>query len=131
MAIRDYRSAPLWRRERQYRREARRTARSLGFRLPTLAQVALVELDAIYVPDWALKKAIRGLTVTNSSVWLRRIAANLLARIDREAGGTPKVTPTAYRRCPMCDRALLGVEAEQRFELDKKWTGNQTPCGPD
>jgi hypothetical protein len=124
--------APLWRRSRDRNNELERVRRTFGWSAPRLTQIALVELDRIYVPAWALEKAIRGLTVTPSSVWLRRIAANKLAALDIEAGGTPKLTVSAYRRCQMCDRALLGPEAEARLILDMRFEGEgkRTPCGP-
>jgi hypothetical protein len=90
-----------------------------------------VDLDAIYVPAWAQAKAIRGLTLTAETIWLGRIAASALARLDREAGGTPVMTKTLYRRCPLCDRPLLGEEAQARFDLDRTMTGRQVPCGPE
>jgi hypothetical protein len=96
-----------------------------------LAHIALVELDAIDVPGWARRKAIRGLSVERDKIWLRRIAANLLARLDIEAGGQPKVTPTEFRRCGICDRPLLGEEAQIRFDLDRRFEGHRIPCGPD
>lgn len=125
-------STPVWQRSRVWHREEDRDfARKIGFKLPILKQIALVELDAIMVPDWARKKAIKGLTITNSSVWLRRIAANFLCRLDREAGGTPRLTVTDYRRCNNCKRVLLGPDAQARFELDRKYEGQRITCGPD
>lgn len=131
MATHTYDPEPAWRRERRWRKEDRAIAKAVGWRLPILVRVALVELDVIRVPDWARKKAIKGLTVTESSVWLRRIAANKLAQLDRECGGRPKVTPEDFRRCHLCDRPLLGSDAATRFDLDRKFEGHRIPCGPD
>ena len=91
----------------------------------------MVELSALTVPEWARKKAIRGLTITDTKVWLGRIAANFLARLDREAGGVSRITLSEYRRCGICDRPLLGVEAVERFEQDRRFAGEFTKCGPD
>lgn len=88
-----------------------------------------MDLDAIYVPAWARDKAIAGLTLTADSIWIGRIAASILVRQDREAGGRPVVTKTLYRPCPLCGRPLLGEEAQARFELDRTMTGRQLPCG--
>lgn len=82
------------------------------------------------MPQWALDKAVKGLTATREKVWLGRIAANLLARIDRENGGATRITREFYRRCHLCGRALLGAEAETRLALDRKFEGHRTPCGP-
>jgi hypothetical protein len=124
-------TGPLWRRERRLKREDRQRFAVQGATYPTLKQVGLVELDAIYVPDWARAKAVKGLPLTASSVWLRRIAANKLANLDREAGGEPKLTLAWFRRCMLCGRACLGAEAENRLALDRKVNGSQIPCGPD
>lgn len=122
---------PLWRRERQQRREDRERTRCWRRTTPRLRMIALVEVTAIPMPTWAKAKAVPGLSVSPSSVWLGRIAANLLARIDREAGGEPRITPTVYRRCAICKRPLLGEQAEARFDLDRKFEGKRLPCGPD
>ncbi len=122
---------PFWQRERAQRREVRNLFRQWHLKLPRLQTVFLVELDQIYVPAWARAKAVKGLTVTASTVWLKRIAATALAALDREAGGDPMLTRTSYRRCGICGRALLGAEAEARWELDKQSEGHRLPCGPD
>jgi len=122
---------PAWKRDRRMRAMLRERLKRDGLTMPKLATIVRVDLDRIWVPAWAQAKAIRDLTVTQSSVWLGRIAANVLARIDREAGGKPVLTPTLYRRCPQCDRALLGDEAQARWEMDLSYTGRQLPCGPE
>ena len=125
------RNAPLWRRERNQRHADRRDRAARGLSTPKVHQIALVELDLITVPDWARQKAIKGLSITETSIWLRRIAANKLASLDIEAGGCPRLTPTAYRRCKQCGRPLLGVDAEGRLDLDRKFEGDRIPCGPE
>ena len=98
---------------------------------PRLRQVALVELDKIPVPQWARDKAIPGLTLTGDRVWLGRIAARALARLDESVGGRPQLTFEVYRPCRVCGRPLLGAAAERRLELDRKWEGSRIPCDPD
>lgn len=122
---------PLWRRERDRRGHDREFAHSVGRVYPRLRTIGLVETAAIDVPDWALAKAIKGLHAPDGAVWLGRIDANYLAKLDRESGGRPKITLTAFRRCGICQRALIGDEAEERFELDQKSEGRRLPCGPD
>lgn len=123
-------NGPLWRRERAARRLDKTLRRMWKRSVPTLKTIGLVELTAIPMPEWARKKAVKGLTLTDSSVWLRRIAANFLARMDREAGGSPGLTTTEYRRCRLCGQPLLGPEAVARWELDRKIEGHRLPCSP-
>lgn len=118
-------------RERYWRREEKKALRARGLKVPKLAQVGLVELAAISVPDWARSKAIRGLTLTETSIWLSRVPARRLIREDEAAGGKAKVAWTTYRRCKICQRPLLGLEAERRQQLDKKYEGERAICGPD
>lgn len=99
--------------------------------MPKLRMVAMVETTALAIPAWARAKAVKGLTGDAGRIWLGRIAANLLARLDREAGGSPRLTMTAYRQCKVCGRALLGVAAEHRLELDRRFEGERIPCSPD
>ncbi len=124
-------ATPVWQRTRDDRWRDERLRRRFGWKTPRLVQIALVEPEAIDVPGWALAKAIPGLTSDRSKVWLRRIAANLLCRLDQEAGGTPKLTVTSYRPCRLCGRALLDAEAEGRLALDRQYEGHRIPCGPD
>lgn len=83
------------------------------------------------MPAWAQSKGIRGLNGSADSLWTGRITATKLMRLDTEAGGSPKLTTSPYRRCGVCGRVLLGVMAEARFELDRKFEGHRTPCGPE
>ena len=123
--------APAWRRTRDDRYAARTFPARWNWPTPRLKQIALVEPEAIDVPAWALAKAVRGLESNRERVWLGRIAANLVARLDRESGGESRITVTSFRRCRICGRSLLGEEAEARVELDLRFEGNRIPCGPD
>lgn len=122
---------PWWRVERRRRRRERAQFRAEGRAYPRLRTICCVDLDVLQVPDWAAAKALPGFEMSGSRVWLGRILAQYLARMDREAGGRPLVTAVAYRRCPACGRALLGEEARARWELDKRLTGRMAPCGPE
>lgn len=117
--------------ERYWRRQEKKALRARGLKVPKLTQVGLVELAAISVPEWARSKAIRGLTLTETSVWISRVPARRLMREDEAAGGKPKVAWTTYRRCKICQRPLLGLEAERRHQLDKRFEGARAICGPD
>jgi hypothetical protein len=118
-------------RERELRAEWKRDYKSLGKKYPRLPTIGLVELSVITVPAWARKKAVKGLTITETSVWLRRINARELMREDQRSGGIPQVTWTSCRPCRICKRTLIGLEAEHRFFLDLRMTGEWTTCGPD
>jgi hypothetical protein len=121
----------FWMSDRQLSRRYRKLARHWGFSVPALRPAVLVELEKIYVPLWAREKAIPGLASDETKVWLGRINAKVLAGLDREAGGTPKLTTTVYRKCRFCKRVLLGILAEELFEKDRQPGGEFSPCGPD
>ena len=97
--------------------------------------IALVELDKIDLPIWAEVKAIKGLTLTKKSVWLRRKYARYLEREDIAAGGKPKLTFTWWKPCKLCKRQLLGLDAENRYRLDQaegtKVGTRYAPCDED
>ena len=120
---------PYWFSDRRLSREYRRNAKAWGITVPKLKTVVQVQTDAIAIPAWAREHAIPGLESNQTAVWLGRISANVLARLDREAGGQPKLTTTVFRRCRICSRALLGIAAQEQFERDRVKAG--IPCGPD
>lgn len=126
----------LWRipgdrREKVARKLDRERRAARGMATPRMRTILLVQLDAIAMPEWARRKAVKGLTVTETSIWLGRIAGRALERADRAAGGSPRVTPVGYRPCRVCKRPRLGLDAEHRLELDRKWNGDRIPCGPE
>lgn len=112
------------------RRAKRRAKENRSRTFARLATVGHVELDKIPMPDWAKAKAVRGLTLTDRSIWLRRISARKLMREDEAAGGTPRVTFTVWRFCQICQRSRLGLEAEYKAHVDRLGPRNP-PCGPD
>lgn len=120
-----------WFDDRRRFKEYRRQARVFGFPVPRLKTVVQVQTDAIPIPGWAREKAIAGLESNRTAVWLGRIHAALLAKLDREAGGAPKLTTTLFRRCRICSRALLGIAAQERWRQDLHRGGTDIPCGPD
>lgn len=122
---------PAWKRERLIRAEDRHMRKMRGATTPRMQTIALVELEAIDVPDWAIKKAVPGLSRGPRRIWLRRIAARSLARLDMQAGGSPRLTFEDYRQCRVCGCPRLGLDAEARLELDRKFEGWKIPCSPD
>jgi hypothetical protein len=122
---------PFWFSDRRLSKEYRKNAKQWGIKVPHLRTVVQVQTDRIPIPGWAREKAVAGLDSNPAQVWLGRIAAAVLARLDREAGGTPRLTQTVYRRCRICSRVFLGIAAQERFELDRQQTGAVIPCGPD
>ena len=100
----------------------------MGLKYPSLTVVGFVELDVIKTPAWAWYKAIKGLTRTDKTIWLRRILARELMREDERFGGKPKITWSYYRFCPLCKTPLLGLDAERRWEIDRQPGGRNSPC---
>lgn len=98
---------------------------------PRLQTIALVELELLDVPDWAIAKAVPGMQLERQRVWLRRIAARSLARLEERAGGRAQLTFVAYRMCRVCGRPRLAMDAEARLELDRKFEGWKIPCDSD
>ena len=94
--------------------------------------VICVETTAIEIPAWARAKAETRLSQSAHRVWFRGRnsgRAKILERQDRQAGGRPEVTAVEYRMCPVCDRMLLGLEAEARRKLDESGVlGRTLPC---
>jgi hypothetical protein len=63
---------------------------------------------------------------TNLALSVRR------ARVDRAEGGRPWFAESEYRRCGLCNRPLLDVDAAARRYMDESTTtGKQLPCGAD
>lgn len=118
-------------RERELRRQWKREHRARGMTYPKLATIGMVALTAITIPAEMRAKRIKGLTVTDTSIWLRRMAARELMTLDEQAGGQPRVTWTNYRPCWICKRPLIGLEADHRFRLDLKFEGFRIPCSPE
>lgn len=82
------------------------------------------------MPAWAVERCVRGLSRSATRIWLRPRDAAFLARLDREAGGTPDLVEMEVRYCPVCDRPLLGEDAAARRILEESsMTARQRPCG--
>lgn len=117
---------------REVRRARRYELRCKGIQKAYRRRVWCVEVSAIAMPEWARARAVKGLTQSATRVWLRPRDARMLARIDREAGGEPAMAEAEFRRCGVCNRPLLGLDAAARRELDESAvTGRQLPCGGD
>lgn len=117
--------------ERRYQRADRLSRlRSRAIAAARTQRIFCIEPSDIAVPAWARERQIQGLSNGADRVWLRRPDAELLMRLDREVGGNPGVMEAQYRRCPVCDRPLLGEDAEARRILDESAkTARQRPCG--
>jgi hypothetical protein len=92
-----------------------------------------VKLSALLdLPDWLFRRAVQGLAILPHQLWLRPRDAKRLCGLDRAAGGRSHVTKTEFKRCDMCARPLIGIEAEQRRRLIESGpTARTLPCGPD
>jgi hypothetical protein len=120
------------RQERVQRKERQRVLRGRGIKPAKKQWVICVETTAIEIPAWARAKAETRLFQSAHRVWFRGRnsgRAKILERQDRQAGGRPEVTAVEYRMCPVCDRMLLGLEAEARRKLDESGVlGRTLPC---
>lgn len=116
-----------YRRMEMRRQRAARKAR--GIRERQRRWIARIDVDAIAVPEWARRRAVRGLSGSETHVWLRRGDARALEHLDREAGGSPVVTEVEFRYCGVCGRPLIGEEAAARRLSDMGGrTADQLPC---
>lgn len=119
------------RRMRRDRIDTRRDLRARGIRPTNRSAVYCVELEAIPVPEWACKLAVRGMTldVEAGVIWVRsRGLASYLRRMDAEANGRAIVTSFEFRQCKNCGRVLLGMEAQEQRRRQERFTGAMDPC---
>jgi hypothetical protein len=120
------------RQERVQRKERHRVLRGRGIKPAKKQWVICVETTAIEIPGWARAKAEPRLSQSPHRVWFRGRnsgRAKILERQDRQAGGRPELTAVEWRMCPVCDRMLLGLEAEARRKLDESGVlGRTLPC---
>lgn len=92
--------------------------------------VCRVETELVPIPGWARRRNVRGLTQGETFVWLHPGDARALERLDREAGGNPKVLEVEFRLCKVCRRPLLGEEATSRRIFERAGaTTYMAPCG--
>lgn len=93
--------------------------------------VWLVAPDALFgIPEWARLEAVNGLGGTPDRVWLWPADAKKLISQARARGWRCRVTRTELRRCEVCGRPSVGLEAERRRKLDESGPqGRRLPCG--
>lgn len=115
---------------RHWRLDRKQELHWRGIPQARMQRIRGVRITAIPMPGWARERRIRGLSFTESFVWLWPRDARFLMRLDHEAGGSPYCAETEYRLCPVCTRPLIGDEARARRRLDESCaTGRQLPCG--
>jgi hypothetical protein len=111
-----------------------------------------VTMTSLVVPEWAQRLQPPEFDREQMSVWCRRGTARILAKMDREDGGSPVVLKVGYRRCALCKRLRIQVGAQQperpyrgnrrkNCMLRGNWYGElqatggdgtqPEPCGPD
>ena len=123
--VRPYRNRqPRWRRAR---RQAMKAQGITPAERQWIWNVRIGGLAAI--PDWARDAAVRGLGQTETTVWLWPVDGRRLVKQDRAAGGLPEVQVVEVRRCQVCSRPLVGVDADRRRRLDESGPdGRSIPC---
>jgi hypothetical protein len=83
------------------------------------------------LPDSLFRRAVQGLAISAHQIWLRPKDARRLCALDRAARGGSQVPKTEFKRCDMCARPLLGIEAKQRRKLIETGpTARTLSCGP-
>jgi hypothetical protein len=99
---------------------------------PTRAQtVYRVRTDAINVPEWAEHHAIPGFSGESDVIWVKqRNVAKMIAEYDRAAGGRPSIYEFEARRCPLCRRWHLGLDARTLRESEEAARLNRKPLEP-
>jgi hypothetical protein len=92
--------------------------------------IYLLETTSLVIPEWAQKLQKPDFERDPMKAWLPRWAAKMVAAMDREDGGSPTLTKSEYRRCPVCGTLYLQLLAERRRLLDRGYTGRMKTCGP-
>lgn len=112
-----------WPRVERCARQARTcTLRRRGIKPARKQWMVCVETTAIEIPGWAREKAEKSLSASAHHVWFRgrrNGRAKILAQQDLAAGGTPEITVMEWRKCSVCGRMLLNLEAEDKRRLDE------------
>lgn len=123
---------PYWKASRPYRKARIRVMRNRDIRPARKRWAICVETTAIEIPGWALAKRDERFSVSKHHVWFNGRTngrAKILERQDRQAGGDPSLTAVEWRLCPVCNRMLLSLEAEERRKLDESSKlGREIPC---
>jgi hypothetical protein len=130
--FRDDRRCWPYRTTRQRRRERRDKLKSMKITPTRRRRVFCVTITAIAMPQWAVDRRIKGLSASPTRIWLSASDARFLMSLDRDEGGHPWFAESEYRRCGLCNRPLLDVDAAARRYMDESTTtGKQLPCGAD
>jgi hypothetical protein len=119
-----------WRRQRQERRE---DLESLGRTPSRVEYIYRVEPEIVW-PLWVWDVRIKDLdSKWLGYVWLaEKVLVSILAGLDRDEGGKPKVDRFEARPCHRCGILRLGQLAESRRKLDESAVdGRDLPCSPE
>lgn len=75
---------------------------------------------------------MKDFSISTQHIWVRsKKVAEQIAQYDHDKGGPGEIARTEWRRCNICGRILLNLEAERRRkQLESAMTGSQNPCGP-
>lgn len=99
---------------------------------PTRAQsVYRIQTDAISIPEWAKHRAIPGFSREPDVIWVKqRSVAKMIAEYDRAAGGRPSIVEFEARRCPLCARWTLGLDAQMLRQNEEAARLSRKPLEP-
>lgn len=92
--------------------------------------VWLVQPDPLFkVPEDT--QQVKGLGSRPGWLWLWPTDAKRLIAQVRRAGWQCAVSKVELRHCSVCERPLMGTEAQERRQLDESGPGGRLlPCGP-
>ncbi len=114
-------------RKPRWRAARRRELKAQGIIPANRQMVWTIVLTVVLLPEWAAKKRVKGLR----DLWVDAAIGKRLLALDRRNGGQPSVTKAEFRRCDLCNRPLLGLEAAaRRAIIETSATGRLAPCSP-
>jgi len=125
--------APMYRNRKPRWRAARRQALKAQGITPCLRNwVWNVRPSIAPLPDWVAGAAVKGLGSLEDQVWLWPVDARRLMKWVKAHGGRSWAVRAEFRRCEMCGRPLIGVEAEaRRRQIESGPAGRALNCGPE
>jgi len=117
--------------ERASRKTKREYMTRHGLQPPRAQTVYRVQTDAINIPEWAECRAIPGFSREPDVIWVKqRNVAKMIAEYDRAAGGRPSICEFEARRCPLCRRWHLGLDAQTLRESEEASRLSRKPLEP-
>lgn len=117
---------------RNNRRWHREYVKEMG-RTPSKNEyVYRLEVEILWMPMWARAKNVPDLEWGENFIWLAskdRVLGYIVAKMDRENGGHPKIDRYLAKRCGLCGMLRVGELARGRQRQDESAADGRTkPC---